>query len=222
MLYYYSLESTYKTEINFNAFFYSLNQNKIIYKDIKNIDKYIEDWKKVFFDIYTIEKNKIFKFVNIKNYYVPLKVAGSEMRIHFAIGNALSLARTKFIQQVPLSCFSYFDDGYATINYGNCSLEDNYNSIKNENPIIIIPYEISGFSYLVIDGNHRITKFKNSNQKTVDCVLLSIEETLSLIGSNFEKAIYLFLIESSDIEYFVNNSATQYYHNGAFNLKFNP
>ena len=58
MIYYYSFESTYKTEINFDTFFDSLNRNKIIYKNIKGINKYIEDWKRVFYDVYTIEKNK--------------------------------------------------------------------------------------------------------------------------------------------------------------------
>ena len=79
-------------------------------------------------------------------------------------------------------------------------------------------YFYDGFNYLVIDGNHRVTSFKEDASQSIEVKLLSLSHALDLIESVLEKAIYLFLNEGLCVEKFINNSATQYYKNGDFYL----
>lgn len=216
MIYKYYSEPEFKTKVNFNDLHLCLQENKKLYSDIHGIDQFIDNWEKVFYDTYKKEENIYFEFTNIENFCEVILMRNSEIRIHFAVSEAKKLLKSYPIQKIPLTAFSDYDNGHSTIKYTIVPLNKTYQPIGN--PIITVPFQFDGLLYLTIDGNHRITKYKEMHKDSIDAVLLKLHDIIPLIKSNFEIAIYLFLYEGSDISHFINDSATKYYSNGIFYL----
>jgi len=67
----------------------------------------------------------------------------------------------------------------------------------NPNPIIIIPFPIDRYSYVVIDGNHRVNYFLTTDESCIKATKLS-PQTIAENGlflSDFDKAVYALLVE---------------------------
>lgn len=214
LIYYYSTKLKYKPNVDLNDLKKEIYKNKQLHNNIYGIDDYIDSCFRVLRQTYIDEKDIYYNFANLENYYTEIKFKNSELRIHFDISKAKQIAAKYNIQTIPLSAFSEYDDGSATIKYNPVMINKTHQ--LSTAPIITIPYRFSGLFYLTIDGNHRITKLKESNEYSVSAVLLALPDILTLISSNFEKAVYLFLYEGADIPKYIHNSATQYYKNGVF------
>jgi len=67
-----------------------------------------------------------------------------------------------------------------------CSMRIDKQDVENANlhiPIIIATIKINGDPvYLLIDGNHRVTKAFNENQKNIQGYVLTYEQSLAIIG----------------------------------------
>ena len=219
MIYCYPSEPQFTTMLNLNDLHLYFMMNKCNNKHIEGIGDYFDKWEKVLFEAYDKEENTIFKFTNYRNFYTQIDLPNSNIRIHFGISKAIILAENLPIQRIPLYAFSESDDGIATIKYTGIALDGEYNYQHCEESIIIIPYNYCGFSYLVIDGNHRVTSYKEKNKDKINAKLLNVESVIPLIASNFEKALYFLIFESEDFSNYIDNSASQYFINGEFCLR---
>lgn len=212
MLYYYSNREYFDCQVNINLLLSNLDKNKLVYSFIDGIENYIEDWKRAILKVYTKEKNKYFIFSKGDYFREPIFIGDSEIRIHFNINKALKLAENYSIQQIPIDFFTANIDKQGTIRYDICSGDklSKYDYANCNIPVVVIPYLSNGIPYLIIDGNHRITAKSKESIKMVNAVVLTVEDTLSLISSGFEKSIYLFLIEGFDLPKYVHKSASKF------------
>lgn len=217
-MHYQYINDSFNTKIHIASFYSELQKNISRYSHINGIQDYIQKWMKVFLDCYDREKNEKFVFTGKEWYYTEVLIPNCNIRIHFSVSKAKILSKTYEPQVVPISIFSDYDDGAAVIKYTSTPLSNKYDYSKCQEPIIAVNYFYDGFNYLVIDGNHRVTSFKEDASQSIEVKLLSLSHALDLIESVLEKAIYLFLNEGLCVEKFINNSATQYYKNGDFYL----
>lgn len=206
MLFYYSTNSTFENKLNIFALFKQVDKNKELFKNVCGIQSYIDNWKKAFLNTYFKEKNTICRFSGTNYFFTSLFIAGYEIRIHFSVDNALLKSKEYPTEFISLNQFTTKSNQFSPIKYTECKLDGNYDYSKCKLPVTIVPYILDGCTYLVIDGNHRITAFKKNNVKDILGILLSPNDAISLINSEFEKAIYLFLYEGSNVESFINNS----------------
>lgn len=216
MIYCYPSAPPFTTILNLNDLHFYFMVNKRNNKHIDGIDDYFDRWKKVLFETYNREKKTTFKFTNHRNFYTKINLPNSNIRIHFDVNKAISLAKNLLIQRIPLYAFSESDDGVATIKYTSVFLDRKYDYQHCEEPVIVIPYNHGGFGYLVIDGNHRVTSYKKNCKEKIKVNLLNIERIIPLIASNFEKALYFLIFEAEDFSSYIDNSASQYFINGEF------
>lgn len=73
-------------------------------------------------------------------------------------------------------------------------LTDSCSRIKNS-PIVLVPFTIDRFiKYDVIDGNHRLTAWKNNGRKDIPCIILNgqLLIDLNMFCSSFSKFMYIF------------------------------
>lgn len=206
MIYRYTLEPTYKAIIDRNAFISQININKKKYSHIDGIEKYIDNWISAFFNSFNREKSKIFNFTQNRYYYTTIYVSGYELRIHFNIDKALALLNEYPLQRIPLCLFSNNSRQEAPIKYTEYTSNHKYRYDLCDIPVIIVQYVLDGFRYLLIDGNHRVTAKKLTNQYSVTGIVLTFEDSVSLIQSEFERALYTFFYEGSHINEYINDS----------------
>lgn len=206
MIYRYPLEPTYKTIIDRNAFISQININKKIYHHIDGIENYIDNWISAFINSFNREKSKIFNFTHNRYYYTSIYISGQELRIHFNIDKALALIHEYPLQRISLNIFSCSNCHEASIKYTEYTTNNKYRYDLCEIPVIIVQYTLDGFRYLLIDGNHRVTAKKQTNQHSVTGIVLTFEDSVSLIQSEFERALYTFLYEGSRVSEFINRS----------------
>lgn len=216
MIYHYLGEPPYQTEIDIPALFDNLDSLKKSHKKIRHIDQYIEDWKNVFYTTYVAEKNehKVYSFG--EHYYQTIYLFDTEMRLHFSVEPAKSLLKEYPVQTIPLTAFSENIEDHSNILYTHCQFDSI--SPKHDVPIILVPCNLRGFDYIVIDGNHRVSQAKAHNKDVISAILIEPSRAYSFIQSEFEKAVYLFLCEGFNIKYAVKNPATAYFVDGKFNI----
>ncbi len=208
MIYYYSKKDKFSTNLNMESFSDEINKNKIYFENVDEIDSYIDNWRKAIWKTYISEKDKIHSFENEQNYYTKIFIGKSEIRIHFDVKKALSISKKYLPKKIELALFSedpisFFDE---YIKYTKCDDLGEYDYSKDNSPIILVPYLMGDIKYLTIDGNHRITAKNNNKHKYIDAVFLSYEDSKNLLYSDFEKALYLFLREGSDLKKYIKNS----------------
>jgi hypothetical protein len=214
-------DKVFESKINAASLYREIMRNKYKYNGIDGFNEYLEKWYSVMLDTFKSEDKKEFVFKGLEQYYTEIIIPNCEIRIHFCISDAKKYISNYISQNIPLTDFATFYNGYAYVKYNDVSCENGFDYSKCNEPIIAIEYQFDGFDYLVIDGNHRLSFLsKNKIKDSVDVILLPLKDTLNLIYSEFEKSLYLFLFEGAHIEegYYLKNSATKYYHNGKFSL----
>ncbi|MCU7197988.1 hypothetical protein [Turicibacter sanguinis] len=75
-------------------------------------------------------------------------------------------------------------------------------SKKDNIPIILVPYHNGNYLYLLIDGNHRLTKLLRENRTKVDTVILNAQSLVDIRGffSGFDMYFYAMYNELSYME----------------------
>lgn len=208
--------SKFDMKLFLNDLHSALMVNKKNLRLLTGIDDYIDSWERVFIDLFKREMNKKQCFCDEENFYTVIYLSNSEIRIHFNISKAKIISQRYTERKIPLILFSTYENNFSTFKFTSANSLTLTNNCKS--PIITVPYQIGGFNYLTIDGNHRITQYKLQKKETVNVVILKLNDVLTLIKSDFEKAIYIFLYEGINVEHFINNSATKYYYDGAFHI----
>jgi len=213
------LNSVFESKLNASSLYNEIMNNYSAYSSLNNFHDYLENWCAVMLNAFKTEENKEFIFKGLEQYYTEIIIPNCAIRIHFCISDAKKYICDYDCQSIPLSAFATFDNCVATVKYTEVNCDNGFDYSNCSEPIIAIEYPKDGFRYLVIDGNHRLSFLSKNNIKdSVDVILLSLKDTLSLIHSEFEKSVYLFLLEGAHIEECINDSATSYYHDGAFRL----
>lgn len=197
MNYIYSKNEKFVCNINIYDLLQVVDSNKKIY-NVSGIDSYIENWKKALYNCFQDEKNQTHHLQSSHYFWESIFVNGAEMRFHFNIDKAKQISSSYQSQIIPLETFSeYFDDfSKATIKFSNPNIiKCNYDYSICQEPIFIVNFCHCGSLYLVIDGNHRVSARKKSNIHYINGILFTPQDSLKLLSSEFEKAIYLLLYE---------------------------
>lgn len=211
MIYRYSENKYFQLNLDRDEFLEQLDINKALYNNLVDIEKYIDNWKIALINTYKKEENKVFDLTNSEFFYTSIYLSKFEIRIHFNISEAVKVSRNEAVQSIPIRWFAKDYNRRAFIKFSECKV-DKYSSYEFCNmPIIVVPYCLGGYSYLVIDGNHRVTARFNNHIDSIATVVFSVNNTLPLIVSDFEKALYLFLQEGSNPKEFINNSFSKYF-----------
>jgi hypothetical protein len=121
----------------------------------------------------------------------PMHFSNTNIFIHFRA----SIANEIVIQEKPKSssvCISEFikhDTIYKWTPVG--TNVDSYSS--NNTPIIIVPFYNGQYSFLVIDGNHRLTYKTKNNKPNIDVLIFSEQSVInySIFSSSFDKFYYI-------------------------------
>lgn len=209
----------FESKVSAASLFTEIMNNYPQYSRLSNFHVYLEKWCSVMLDAFKLEENREFIFKGLEQYYTEVIIPNCEIRIHFCISDAKKYICNYDCQSIPLTAFATFDNCVARVKYTKVNCDTGFDYSKCSEPIIAIEYPKDGLYYLVIDGNHRLSYFsKNNIQDNANVILLSLKDTLNLIHSEFEKSVYLFLYECAHIEECINDSATNYYHDGTFSL----
>lgn len=199
MIYYYSHSNIMKTNLNLEQFSNEIDKNKCNNQVTNN---FLDKYKHCLINSYLEEENTIFNYTGRENYYQSIIICNEEIRIHFNITKALSYIKNYSynIQQVSLSYFApnNFDDNISSISYSPVCINSNYSYEKNNSPIILIYFPLGKHTYITIDGNHRVSYRIKNKISCINAILLSYDDTLSLIDSKFEKCLYSFYYCSND------------------------
>ena len=201
MKYIYSNDEVFSNDLDINDMCRMIELNKSCFP-LPEMDAFFDNWKKALCQQYTAEINKTRSLIGRRIFreslFISENAGTNEMRFHFDIDRAISLSRSKESQAIDLKHISdHFSNPLLhTIKFTQPHTTDNpYDYCQCEAPVILVIFCHKGFDYLVIDGNHRIDARKRNAIDTINAILLTPEETISILQSNFEIAAYLFLYE---------------------------
>lgn len=197
MKYVYSQNDKFICNINIYDLIQIVDSNKKIY-NVSGIDTYIENWKKALYNCFQYEKNQTHYFKNSHYFWESIFINGTEIRLHFNIDKAQKISLSYKSQEIPLEAFSEYFDNFseATIKFSNPdTTKYSYDYSICQEPIFLVNFCHGGSIYLVIDGNHRVSARKKAKIDYINGILFTPQDSLKLLSSEFEIAIYLFLYE---------------------------
>lgn len=217
MNYIYSQNDTFTCNVNIYDLLQVVDSNKKMY-NVSGIDTYIENWKKALYNCFQYEKNQTHYFKNSHYFWESIFINGAEMRFHFNIDKAQQISSSYQSQIIPLDAFSEYFDNFseATIKFSNPDITRcNYNYSICQESIFIVNFCHGGSLYLVIDGNHRVSARKKANIHYINGILFTPKDSLKLLSSELEIAIYLllyegFLLSQNEFEVIKNSNAKLY------------
>ena len=221
MIYLYSSREKFEQKIDLKLIYQAIDKNKLIYNS-KEFDIFFENWKAAIYYAYHSERNTSYNLQSEHFFRESLFFSNHEIRLHFNIDLANKIALSQPIQQISIDEFGFVTESHkqiSTIKYSHIQSEDTlYDYSQCDNPVLAIIFCQYGYLYLIIDGNHRISSKRIHNINTVNTILLSPEQTLDIMISDFEKSLFLFqfegfllhlndysIIKKSNSRLFINN-----------------
>lgn len=163
-------------------------ENKHIFKSISASSEYIDYCLKLALDLYVKEK-KSFRngFVFDLLYEKILNFNTFNLVLRFDISKAIETSKDNEMISMKINppLLQKIEFNHIT------NVSENYLHIKS--PIILVPYNLDGCDYLVIDGNHRLSAAIRYGMYSTNAVYLTTEQASKLFASEFEKLIYLFI-----------------------------
>ncbi|MDH7605248.1 MAG: hypothetical protein QHH13_10130 [Melioribacter sp.] len=209
--------------INYLDLFNEINSQKIL-SDENLQSQYLKMWMKELNDCDDILKNQLKTPESISKlrlllqlepeiFQLPIDFQYNKILLHFRVTIAneiISDAKHKS-QFIPLSEFVQKNSLFKWT-----PVNTNVDSYSNSNePIVIVPFLNGQYSYLVIDGNHRLTYKTKNNIDSIYALIISEQSVIehSLFSSGFDK---LFYIMYNELNHMAN--ATHYKKANAFQL----
>jgi hypothetical protein len=168
---------------------------------------YVKRWVYIFqtLDLMdSVEISRNFKnSINIDQYYeyafpIENQLFHLQFNIDTIIANILKNPKEYPLQRIPLNDFSI--GGNTMVLYTD---EPGPSKNHQEAPIILAEFPIEQSDFIVIDGNHRITKLVNDGVKFAKVVGCHPMNRLSFM-TNVDWAMYLFKLESYHLSCRVN------------------
>ena len=195
MKYLYPNNDVFCLEIDLYELLYFVAQNATYFYESNSVRCFFTNWQKAFINSYKSEENKVLNVCG--EYFIEsIVLNGKELRLHFNIDMAKKLSKGIKITKLSVNDFattSYIDNRLF-IKYSQEKEYSCFNYTKCDEPIILVNYCIERFIYLVIDGNHRVSHSIYDSQ-FINAVILSINDTLDVMFSDFERAVYLFYMK---------------------------
>lgn len=208
--------SIYVRDLDMNSFVEEIDRNKSNFPHL-TISDYIEKWEKALYNCYNNETNST-AICTGRYYYESIFIGGKEMRFHFDIDRAIEYSSTLIKQIIPMKHFAdtVTNFQFHTIKYSPPKeLSNKYDYCSCNEPVILVDFCCNNFFYLVIDGNHRIEARKQKKIDNINAVLIPPQNTVTLLKSKFEIALYIFLYERSLLAQgnlsILSNSASELY-----------
>jgi len=209
--------------INYSDLFNEINSKKIL--SDKNLQiQYLKIWLKELKDCDDILKNQLNTSESISKlrlllqlepeiFQLPIDFEHNKILLHFrvTIANKIISDVKDKSQFIPLSEFIQKNSLFKWT-----PVNTNIESYSNSNePIIIVPFLDRQYSYLVIDGNHRLTYKVKNNIDGIHALIISEQSVIehSLFSSGFDK---LFYIMYNELNHMAN--ATHYKKENALQL----
>lgn len=187
--------------INYLKLFDEINSETIL--SDKNIQiEYIKIWMKTLEDHDNIIKNQLKTTESISKlslllqsepeiFQLPINHQGNEILLHFrvSIANKIISEYKSESQFIPLDEFVQ-EDSKIKWTPVNINVDSSSNS---KEPIIIVPFLVNQYHYLVIDGNHRLTYKAKNNINDIHALIISEQTVIenSLFSSSFDKFYYI-------------------------------
>lgn len=126
------------------------------------------------------------------------------MYFHFNVGELVKIGLPKISYSFPISDFGAPDDGRRFM-YSRCENISSSFVAKNA-PIVAVPfYLVRDVSYLVVDGNHRLSIAKIKGTPLVNAYIIDPIIASTFIYGEIMKAFYLFTVEMNRVLDFANS-----------------
>lgn len=196
--------------IDYSDLFNELNSKRYL-KDSNVQNKYLEVWIKTLmnYDRNITEqlktKESIINMISLLQsepeiFPYQMNYGKNEILIHFRVSIANELISSEGKGEfVPIDEFVKED---RLIHWS--PVNENVNSYSDANdPIIIVPFLHSNRSFIVIDGNHRVTYKVKNKINSISAVTISEQTVIewSLFSSGFDKMFYIMWNEINHMAY---------------------
>lgn len=95
---------------------------------------------------------------------------------------------------------SEFAESDSAIKWDSIPNHENFAFKNNRLPILIVPFLLGQYNYLVVDGNHRLSYAINNKQNLIKAIFISLSQITEpgLFMSRFDYYFYLFNYEIVD------------------------
>lgn len=192
-------------DINYESFRNELLKAQI-FNDIQIQKMYINRWIKelserdriLYNSLDSVDKIEIYKKRKLsepQTFQLPMHHKNNTILLHFRASHANKVIKGSYEQAsiIPLSEFSKSESIVSWT-----PVESDVSIYRGNNkPIITVPFYSSGYTLLVIDGNHRLTQKVNDNEKSIRVINLAEVSVVdwNLLASDFDKLYYIFVNE---------------------------